>query len=220
MAGGHSIQDTDVKYGLSVTGVIHPNQVFVNRNCRPGDLLLLTKPLGVGIVCTASRFQAASKEAMDLAVRSMSTLNKYASEIIRKYRTHACTDVTGFGFLVHLSEMLGDTCSAVIYGKDIPCIPRYEEYVEEFYITAAAQRNRNYMEGKVESAGVSFAIEELLFDPQTSGGLLVSMEAEDAFRAVREIQKLGLPGDCGRGCGAERKNDKSGIGRIRRLFVR
>lgn len=98
LAGGHSIADQDVKYGLSVTGVIHPDKIFANNSCKEGDVLLLTKPLGVGIVCTASRVGEASKEAMALAVKSMTTLNKYASEIVRKYRTHGCTDVTGFGF--------------------------------------------------------------------------------------------------------------------------
>ena len=102
LAGGHSIMDTDVKYGLSVTGVIHPDRVFANNACRAGDVLILTNPRGVGIVCTAARMGAASSEAMDLAVRSMTTLNRYASEVVRRYRTHGCTDVTGFGFLGHL----------------------------------------------------------------------------------------------------------------------
>ena len=99
LAGGHSIADADVKYGLSVMGVVHPDRIFTNNGCQEGDWLLLTKPLGVGIVCTAGRIGEASPQAMEEAVRSMTALNKYASEIVRKYRVHGCTDVTGFGFL-------------------------------------------------------------------------------------------------------------------------
>ena len=108
LAGGHSIADSDVKYGLSVTGIIHPDRVFANSDCKEGDALILTKPLGVGIVCTAARMKAAPQAAYDLAVQSMTTLNKYASEILKKYRLHGCTDVTGFSFLGHLCEMVTD----------------------------------------------------------------------------------------------------------------
>lgn len=193
LAGGHSIADTDVKYGLSVTGTIHPDKVFANSGCCEGDVLILTKPLGVGIVCTAARMGAASEEAMELAVKSMTTLNKYASEIVRNYRTHGCTDVTGFGFLGHLCEMLEDRYTAVIHKKEIPYIAACETYVEEFYLTAAAQRNRNHVGGQVEFRDCSFVMEEILFDPQTSGGLLVSMEGEDAPAALVELKELGLP---------------------------
>lgn len=195
LAGGHSIADQDVKYGLSVTGVIHPDKVFANNSCREGDVLILTKPLGVGIVCTASRVGEASEKAMALAVKSMTTLNKYASEIVRKYRTHGCTDVTGFGFLVHLCEMLGDAYSAEIDKEAIPFIPECPAYVEEFYLTAAGQRNRNHVQDKVVFEDCSFAMEEILYDAQTSGGLLVSMAAEDGERALEELKALGLP--CG-----------------------
>ena len=197
LAGGHSIADTDVKYGLSVTGTIHPDQVFANNGGRPGDVLILTKPLGVGIVCTASRVGEASKEAVDLAVKSMTTLNKYASEIVRRYRVHGCTDVTGFGFLGHLCEMLGDDLCAVIDGAAIPYIPQCSEYVEEFYLTAAAQRNRNHVGEKVQFLKEDFVLEEILFDPQTSGGLLVSMEPEDGEKALKELEELGLGLPCG-----------------------
>lgn len=193
LAGGHSIADADVKYGLSVTGVIHPDKVLANSGCREGDVLLLTKPLGVGIVCTASRVGQVSKTAMDLAIKSMTTLNKYASEIIQKYKVHGCTDVTGFGFLGHLNEMVGDRYTAVIHKESIPYIPECLEYVEEFFITAAAQRNRNHVQDKVEFVDCSFGLEEILYDPQTSGGLLVSMDREDAKEAARELEALGLP---------------------------
>ncbi len=195
LAGGHSINDDSVKYGLSVFGTIHPDHIMANNTCCEGDVLLLTKPLGVGIVCTAQHVGDASKGAVDAAVKSMSTLNRYASEIVRKYRTHACTDVTGFGFLAHLCEMMDNNFTAVVDKDKIPYIPECSDYVEEFYLTAAAQRNRNHVGDKVKFLNTSFAMEEILFDPQTSGGLLVSMDAEDAKKALEELKMLGLPCD-------------------------
>ncbi len=195
LAGGHSIVDADVKYGLSVTGVIHPDRIRTNIGSHVGDALILTKPLGVGIVCTASRLGEASDSAMELAIRSMTTLNRWAAEIAGKYRIHGCTDVTGFGFLGHLCEMLGDNLGAEIDVSRIPFIPECPGYVEEFYLTAAAQRNRNHVQDKVKFEGVSFAMEEILYDPQTSGGLLFSIAPEDADQALEEIKALGLP--CG-----------------------
>lgn len=209
LAGGHSIADADVKYGLSVTGTIHPDKVFANNGCKEGDALILTKPLGVGIVCTAARLKAASEEALDLAIKSMTTLNKYASEIVRKYEVHGCTDVTGFGFLVHLCEMLEENFTAVIDQKKIPYIPQCEEYVEEFYLTAAGQRNRNHVQDKVQFVDSSFFMEEILYDAQTSGGLLVSMDAEDAKKAIIELKELGLP--CEIVGKIEKKQEKSVI---------
>ncbi|HIX76666.1 MAG TPA: selenide, water dikinase SelD [Candidatus Fusicatenibacter merdavium] len=192
LAGGHSIHDTGVKYGLSVMGTVHPDRIFANNGCREGDVLLLTKPLGVGIICTAGRIGEASQEAMDRAIRSMTRLNRRASEIVREYRVHGCTDVTGFGFLGHLKEMLGDTFRAVIDSGKIPRLPMSLEYAGEFYLTAAAQRNRNHVGDFVEFQGVSFEMEELLFDPQTSGGLLVSLPAEDAEKAEEKMRAEGM----------------------------
>ncbi len=195
LAGGHSIQDQDVKYGLSVTGIVHPKKILENCGCQAGDHLILTKPLGVGIVMTANRLHAASEEAFDLAVRSMTTLNRYASEILQKYEIHGCTDVTGFGFLGHLKEMLGEQHSAHIDATQIPYIPACEDYVEEFYLTAAGQKNRNHVGAMTEFRDTSFAVEEILFDPQTSGGLLASLPEAEAKKALEEIRTLGLP--CG-----------------------
>ena len=195
LAGGHSIADSDVKYGLSVTGVVHPDQIWSNEGCQEGDVLILTKPLGVGLVCTAARMNAAAEKDMELAVRSMTTLNKYGAEILKKYRIHGCTDVTGFGFLAHLCEMVGERYTAFVDQAAVPFIPGCPGYVEEFYLTAAAQRNRNHVQEKVKFGNVSFAMEEILFDPQTSGGLLASVAAADGPAALEEIRKLGRP--CG-----------------------
>ena len=176
-------------------GTIHPKHILENNHCKEGDLLLLTKPLGVGIVMTASRMKAVSEEAFDQAVESMTTLNKYAAEIFKKYGIHACTDITGFGLLVHLGEMLGENFSAEVWTSQIPYIRACEDYVEEFYLTAAAQRNRNHVQDKVEFRNCSFATEEILYDPQTSGGLLASVDKEDVPAIMEELEKLGLP--CG-----------------------
>ena len=190
LSGGHSIMDQDVKYGLSVTGIINPNKIYQNNGCRVGDKLILTKPLGVGIVSTANRVGEASKEAMDKAIESMCTLNKYAAEIIRKYDVHACTDVTGFSLLGHLNEMVAGECSAVIDSTKVPYIKEARQYADEFLLTAAAQRNRNFLQDKVLFNIDDFAMEEILFDPQTSGGLLVAVGPEDVEDIMKELIKF------------------------------
>lgn len=205
LTGGHSIVDTDVKYGLSVTGIIHPDKVYKNNACEEGDVLVLTKPLGVGIICTAERMKECEKAALELAIRSMTTLNKYAAELLPRYEVHACTDVTGFGFLGHLNEMLGAELGAEIDSLKVPIIREAIHYANEFYITAAGQRNRNHVGDRVEFIKLPFAMEEILFDPQTSGGLLISLAQEDAEELVMELEKLGQP--CGIVGRVTRKND-------------
>ena len=195
LSGGHSIMDQDVKYGLSVTGIINPNKIYQNNGCKVGDKLILTKPLGVGIISTANRVGEASKEAMDKAIESMCTLNKYAAEIIRKYDVHACTDVTGFSLLGHLNEMVAGDCSAVINSTKVPYIKEARQYADEFLLTAAAQRNRNFLQDKVLFNIDDFAMEEILFDPQTSGGLLIAVNPEDVEEIMKELETLSLP--CG-----------------------
>ena len=193
LAGGHSIQDSDVKYGLSVTGLVHPDRIYSNNGGYPGDVLILTKKLGVGIVCTASRVQEAKEEDMKEAVSSMIQLNKYASEICRKYEIHACTDVTGFSFLGHLHEMLDGRLSAEVIAEQIPVISGAADYANEFLLTAAGQRNHNHVGPYVEFEHVPFAMEEVLFDPQTSGGLLIAAAPDQAERLLVELREAGLP---------------------------
>lgn len=193
LAGGHSIVDTDIKYGLSVTGLVDPQKIYHNNGCREGDALILTKKLGVGIILAAHRIGAASSRAVEEAVSSMTTLNKYAAQVLSRYPVHACTDVTGFGFLVHLSEMLDGKLSAVIQSSRVPHFPVCRDYAEEFYLTAAAQKNRNYLGGRVRFEGVDFPMEEILFDPQTSGGLLVSVPGDIAREITEKMRELGLP---------------------------
>mgnify|MGYP002896994710 CR=1 FL=1 len=157
LAGGHSIADADVKYGLSVMGTVHPDKIYPNNQGRPGDKLILTKKLGVGIVCTANRVKEASDAAMEQAVASMTMLNKSASHICHSYEIHACTDVTGFGFLGHLHEMMDGKLSCRIFADQIPVIKEALDYADEFLLTAAGQKNRNHVGEFVSFENVSFA---------------------------------------------------------------
>ncbi len=191
LCGGHSINDNDVKYGLSVTGIVNPKNVKANNSLNIGDKLILTKPLGVSIVLTAKKMGEASQRAYEAAVSSMTTLNKYAAQIMYKYDVSACTDVTGFSFLGHLSEMISPGVTALIYSKCVPVIEEAYEYAKEFFITSAGQRNRNFLKDKVLFENVPFEMEEILFDPQTSGGLLIAVKEERAGELLKELNTLG-----------------------------
>ena len=192
LAGGHSIADTGVKYGLSVTGLVNPKKMYTNDSGQPGDKLILTKALGVGLLCTANRVGEAAPEHMAGAIASMTTLNKTAAEI-RRYSVHAATDVTGFSFLGHLHEMMGGKLSCIIDARSIPVLPGAEKAADEFLYTAAGQRNRNHTGPYVTFEDLPFAMEEVLFDPQTSGGLLLAAASEDASALEAELQAAGLP---------------------------
>lgn len=193
LAGGHSIADSGVKYGLSVMGTVHPDRIYSNNTGEAGDALILTKKLGVGIVCTANRVGEASKEAMDEAIQSMTTLNKYAARVCREFEVHACTDVTGFSFLGHLHEMLDGRLSATIHADRVPRIKEALRHADEFLLTAAGQRNRNFVGEHVRFENVPFAMEELLFDPQTSGGLLIAVKADQARELEAKLRQIGAP---------------------------
>lgn len=193
LCGGHSIVDEEIKYGLSVTGIVDPAKIYHNNGCRNGDALILTKKLGVGIIMTAHRIHMDSEEAFSKAVSSMTFLNKYAADLLKEYEVHACTDVTGFGFLAHLLEMLDGKHTAVIESAQIPYFEECEQYVQEFYLTAAAQKNRNHVGDQVEFEDQDFVMEELLFDPQTSGGLLVSVKWEEAMEIVSRMRERQIP---------------------------
>lgn len=193
LAGGHSIADSDVKYGLSVMGVVHPDHIYANNTPQTGDCLVLTKRLGVGILCTANRVGEASPEAMEAAITSMTTLNKYAAQCCRAYEVHACTDVTGFSFLGHLHEMMDGAHSCRIEAGAVPVFSEALRHADEFLLTAAGQRNRNHAGPFVRFENVPFAMEEVLFDPQTSGGLLVALPKEQAAALVKDLRRGGAP---------------------------
>ena len=190
LAGGHSIHDNTAKYGLSVTGIIHPDKILMNNNCKEGDLLIITKPLGVSIINTAHMIKACSSEAFKKCVKQMTTLNKYAAEKMKNYTVHSCTDITGFGFLGHLREMLDGKYSAEVYSESIPVLDEARECASEFIITSGGQLNRNHLERHVDFKINDFALEEILYDPQTSGGLMISLPKQDAEKLILELNEL------------------------------
>lgn len=198
LAGGHSIHDASIKYGLAVTGMINPQKIYANDTPQEGDVLILTKPLGVGIITTGYSVGEIDEATFKQATHSMETLNKYAMEIIKKYPINSCTDVTGFGLLGHLHEMLHQEYSALINSKTLPYIPGAYQGAQEFILTAGGQRNRNYLSKYIDFKVNDFAIEELLFDPQTSGGLLISVPKECADDLLKELNELDIKSNiCG-----------------------
>ena len=196
LAGGHSIYDSLTKYGLSVTGKINPKKILKNDACQIGDCLILTKPLGVGILTTAYSVGEVSEEAFRKATSIMETLNKYAAEIAKKFTINSCTDITGFGLLGHLAEMLNERYSAIVKSENVPYIPEAYECAKEFLITAGGQRNRNHLTNLVEFKFEDFAMEELLFDPQTSGGLLFSIPENEVELFLKELNQLEIKSTC------------------------
>lgn len=190
LAGGHSIHDATAKYGLSVTGIVHPDRILMNNSCKEGDLLILTKPLGVSIINTAFMIKECSEKAFEKCVKQMTTLNKYAADIMKKYKVNSCTDITGFGLLGHLVEMLDNKFSAKLYSEKIPILEEAKQCAENFVITGGGQKNRNYLEKKIKFEIKDFALEEILFDPQTSGGLLISLAEKEAEKMLEELNKL------------------------------
>lgn len=190
LVGGHSIHDPRIKYGLCVMGILNPQKIYSNNSSRVGDKLILTKPLGVSLLSSARSVGECEDKYFKGAVESMRTLNKYACEILKKYKVNAMTDVTGFGLIGHLSEMVSDT--AVIYSKNLKILPGAKEAAEEFLFTAGGQRNRKSYADLVDFEIQDFALEEVLFDPQTSGGLLASI-AEDGEKVLEDLKAAGIP---------------------------
>lgn len=191
LSGGHSVHDPEIKYGLSVTGIAHPDKILKNYGCETGDVLILTKPLGTGIVSTASKVGDASQKAIDESIKLMTTLNKYSGEILTKYPVSACTDVTGFGFLGHAYEMASASEKTFILEKElIPYIEEAKEYAQEFYISAGGQKNRKYLENKILFDNVPFWLQEIMLDPQTSGGLLFSIPEKYVGNIMKELNSL------------------------------
>ncbi len=188
LAGGHSIYDKEPKYGLAVTGIVSNNRIFKNNTPALGHHLILTKPLGVGIIMAAHRGGVASAEAVEEAVASMQRLNKYAAEQLTSFTVSACTDITGFGLLAHLLEMAANAVSLRLYPQEIPYFESAFAYANEYLITAAGQRNRNHLAGKASVSALPFALQELLFDPQTSGGLLICVAPEESASLLQAIQ--------------------------------
>ncbi|MGN0335308.1 MAG: selenide, water dikinase SelD [Lachnospiraceae bacterium] len=194
ITGGHTIHGAEPLYGLSVSGFVHPKKVLTNSGAKPGDLLILTKPLGVGILTTAAKADLADASVMERLYRQMSTLNKEAAQIMIKYDVHSCTDVTGFALLGHSFEMAqGSRCSIHLYCSDIPYHKEAYEFAEMGFIPAGAYRNRDYAGPGIEVSGnISRAMQDILYDPQTSGGLLISVSEKDAYDLLHELTESGV----------------------------
>jgi len=194
LVGGHSVDDQELKYGLSVTGTIHPGKIFRKEDSKPGDSLILTKPLGTGIISTAVKAGTAGQEAADTAARSMSTLNRKASEIMLEIGVNACTDITGFGLLGHAAEMIEETdIGMVIYAGSVPVFPGTRELAAMGMIPGGLYRNRDFRKSVVEfKPDVSEFQMDILFDPQTSGGLLISVPGNRASDLLERLIQAGI----------------------------
>lgn len=194
LIGGHSVEDKELKYGLSVTGFVHPSRVLTKQNLQAGDKLVLTKPLGTGIVNTAIKAGMASVDLTEKVTRLMAALNRTAAGIMTRFDVHACTDVTGFGLLGHLCEMVaGSGRSARVFAERIPVVDEALMFAAMGLIPAGAYKNRDFRAGMIETAdSVARERQDILFDPQTSGGLLISVAGAQVEALVAALKDAGL----------------------------
>ena len=194
--GGHSIRDDETKFGYSVTGLVHPKKVLANGGAKPGDALILTKALGTGVISTAIKNGKAEQAWIDAAVQSMTTLNKNAAEVIarKEYRVHAMTDITGFGLIGHAREMaLASDVALRFFSKDIPVLAGALECIRAGYIPGGLKANREFAECVVGyEEGIPDDLKTLLFDPQTAGGLLISIAENDAEGLLLDLDSTGV----------------------------
>ena len=191
ITGGHTIKGAEPIYGLAVSGFVHPQKVLTNSGAKPGDVLILTKPLGVGIITTGAKADMVEKEVMDRIYGQMATLNKAARDIMVKFSVHSCTDVTGFALLGHSFEMAqGSNCTIHIEVEKVPYHAEALELASMGLIPAGAYRNREYAQSGVTVLGeISRAMEDILYDPQTSGGLLFAVSAEEAESCLAQLKQ-------------------------------
>ena len=189
LVGGHSIEDPELKYGLSVTGVVHPDRMLTKHNLKKGDRLILTKPLGTGIINTAIKAGFAPPELTRQVTETMAQLNKEAARVMGDFTVHACTDVTGFGLLGHLAEMVeGSGLGVRLFSREIPLLPEVIQNAQMGMIPAGAYKNREFRNHMVDlSPEVDPVLADILFDPQTSGGLLISVLAREADRLTESL---------------------------------
>lgn len=189
ITGGHSILDPEPKYGLAVTGFVHPDKMLTNSGAKPGDVLLFTKPIGIGILTTAAKAEMLTPELEQRMTALMMTLNKAARDAMVKYRVHACTDVTGFGMLGHMSEMAtGSGVEITLHVDDVDLIPEAYEFAQMGLLPAGMYRNRNFAEKYVDAGETELAKQDMLYDPQTSGGLLIAVDPADADALFAELK--------------------------------
>lgn len=194
LLGGHSVEDPEFKYGLSVTGMVHPDHMVTNGGARPGDVLILTKPIGTGVLTTAIKGKLASQEAASLMIRSMACLNGRAAEIFCRFSVHAMTDVTGFGLAGHALEMArASSCVFEIIAEKIPLLPGVAEHAAMGLIPGGAYRNLEFCGSQLVFAeSVPRFLRDLAVDPQTSGGLLAAVDAGLAESCLHALKEAGL----------------------------
>ncbi len=194
IAGGHSITDKEPKYGLSVTGFAHPKSILTNKGASIGDVIILTKPIGSGILSTAMKAKMLTPSECIMLVDTMSALNRCAAETAAVFSPHACTDVTGFGLLGHLREIAeGSGVTAQVYADSVPIIPGALAFAREGIVPGGAYRNMEYLKDSVEISGaVKTELSDCLFDPQTSGGLLLSVSESCAGELLSRLKDGGL----------------------------
>ena len=196
--GGHSIIDEEIKYGMAVTGVIHPDKIFRNVGVQEGDVLILTKALGTGIITTALKRGKASEESVKEAVASMTTLNAAASFVSRKHLIHAVSDITGFGILGHAQEMAsGSGVTLILESAKLPLLKSAVRLAEKGYITGGCKRNKDYLDDKmVIEKSVREGLAEVALDPQTSGGLLIAIGKKHAAKFIDDLHAAGVKVAC------------------------
>ncbi len=194
LMGGHSVEDSELKYGLSVTGFIHPDKVLTNRGLRPGDQLVLTKPLGTGIINTAIKGGLADSDTISHVTRLMAELNNRAAEVMPYFPVHACTDITGFGLLGHLAEMVtGADVGIRVFSEKLPLIPKALEYAGMGMVPGGAHKNREFREAMVDmGSGFDPVLRDIMYDPQTSGGLLIGAAKNSASDLVAALHEKGV----------------------------
>lgn len=190
IAGGHSLKDHEPKYGLCVTGFAKPEEILTNSNAKPGDLLILTKPLGTGILTTAAKAGLVGEGTVAAIVESMAMLNKRACEIMKNYPVHSCTDVTGFGLLGHAYEMgAGSGVTIQLDAAAMPLLPEARDMARMGIVPAGAYANRAYLEAKLKiEPTVPLDLLDIMFDPQTSGGLLIAVPEDQAAGLLADLQ--------------------------------
>lgn len=194
ITGGHTIRGAEPIYGLAVTGFVHPQRVLTNSSAKPGDVLILTKPLGIGILTTGAKADMVEKSVTERIYGQMATLNRAARDIMVQYSVHSCTDVTGFGLLGHGLEMAqGSGCTIRFRTEQIPFHPEALELAAMGLIPAGAYRNREYAEKEVSLQGkISRAMQDILYDPQTSGGLLFAIPAAEEKACLEQMKQAGI----------------------------
>jgi selenide,water dikinase len=193
LIGGHSVEDNELKYGLSVTGFVHPDRVRTKKNLKIGDHLILTKPIGTGIINTAIKAGLVLDEIIESVIRLMAKLNQNSAQVMNNYPVHACTDITGFGLLGHLAEMVESSGMGVrLWAERIPMIPQAFEYAAMGLIPAGAYKNQEFRSGMISfSKSVERIRQLILFDPQTSGGLLIAANKRYAEDMLYELKEKG-----------------------------